>query len=115
MFRSTPTADDHVHVDMNAYQNALAIATDTSGSRLDLARELLRTGEAVVLLEHTLALRSDGQRIICEVITRLPEIAAARAVLEASTIRGAVKAREHEWIVVDDDGMGTFQLWPKRE
>ena len=111
---------------MNAYQNALAIATDTSGSRLDLARELLRTGEEVVLLEHTLALRSDGQRIICEVITRLPdgaqnaeafeaEIAAARAVLEASTIRGAVKAREHEWIVVDDDGMGTWQLWPKRE
>ena len=111
---------------MNAYQNALAIATDTSGSRLDLARELLKTGEEVVLLENTLALRSDGQRIICEVITRLPdgarnaeafeaEIAAARAVLEASTIRGAGKAREHEWIVVDDYGMGTWQLWPKGE
>src|SRR5947208_14955867 len=109
---------------MNAYQNALGIATDTSGSRLDLARELLKTGEEVVLLENTLALRSDGQRIICEVITRLPdgarnaeafeaEIAAARGVLEASTIRGALKARGHESIVVGDDGRRTVGLSPK--
>lgn len=110
---------------MNAYQNALAIRTDTRGSRLELARALLDSGEEVVLLESILALRSDRHRVVCEVITRLPqseqgaeafeaEIAAARALLAVSTIRTAVQAREHQWIVVDDYGMGTAQLWPPR-
>ena len=109
---------------MNAYQNALRIKTDTRDSRLDLARALLQSGEGAVLLEGVLALRSVGGRVICEVLSRfrdadqsdeafVEEIAAARALLEASTIRDAVLAREHEWIVVDDYGMGVAQLWPR--
>ena len=111
---------------MNAYQNALQITRDTRDSRLELARALLKSGEEAVLLEGILALRSVDQRIICEVITRVPsgeqtaerfeaEIAHARGVLEASTIRDAVLSRDHAWIVVDDYGMGTTQLWPKHE
>ena len=108
---------------MDAYQHALKIAADVDGRRLDLARDLLATGNGVVLLEHCVALRSEGYRIVCEVLTRLPtgardnegfeaEIATARRALEASTIYAAVDGCELEWIVVENDGMGTARLWP---
>lgn len=109
---------------MNAYQTALRIHTDTRGSRLDLARAFLQSGEETVLLEGVLALRSVGGRVSCEVLSRFRdadqsaeafegEIAAARALLEDSTIRDVVLARQQEWIVVDDYGMGVAQLWPR--
>ena len=108
---------------MDVYEHTLAIATDTSGARLELARELLSAGKETVFLEKTIFLSARGDRILCEVFTRLPdharnaagfnaEIAAARALLESSTIADAVKARPQEWIVIEDAGMGTEQLWP---
>ena len=107
---------------MSAYKDALHIEPEESGSRLQLALELLSSGEAVVLLGDRLALRPMASRILCEVITQLPaqsrepaahlsEIESAKRMLNASTIASAVKTKKLEWLVVDDYGTGTVELW----
>ena len=107
---------------MSAYKDALHIEPGESGSRLQLARELLSSGKAVVLLGERLALRPMASRILCEVITQLPtqsrepaahlsEVESAKQMLNASTIASAVNSKKLEWLVVDDYGTGTVELW----
>jgi hypothetical protein len=107
---------------MSAYSDALHIQPDESGSRLQLALEVLSSGKAVVLLGQRLALRPMPGRILCEVITQLPthnrqpaahrsEVESAKRMLSASTIARVVRSKKLEWLVVDDYGTGTVELW----
>jgi hypothetical protein len=103
---------------MSAYRDALHIKSDESGSRLTLAQDLLTTGQGVVVLNGVLALRSNGHEILCEVISNGPsadfssEVASAKDVLARSTL-GLPSAAgiALQWIVVDDYGTGTQELW----
>jgi hypothetical protein len=107
---------------MSAYKDALHIEPEESGSRLQLAVECLSSGKVVVLLGERLALRPMPGRILCEVITQLPtqsrqptahrsEVESAKRMLTASTIASAVSSKKLEWLVVDDYGTGTVELW----
>ena len=49
---------------------------------------------------------------ITGVVSGIATLAGAQTL---GTISGVVKSRERAWIVVADDGMGTFQLWPKHQ
>jgi len=107
---------------MSAYRDALRIEPQEAGSRLKLAVELLSSRKAIVLLGDRLALRPMPDRILCEVITQTPalsrgpishraEVESAKLMLDASTIKGALGAEKLEWLVVDDYGTGTKELW----
>jgi hypothetical protein len=109
-------------VGMSAYKDAVRIDPEESGSRLELARELLRNGDAVVLVGGRLALRPLPDRILCEVVTQTPppsrgvsayltEVESAKRMLMASSIASGVAGRKLEWVVVDDYGTGTTELW----
>jgi hypothetical protein len=108
---------------VSAYKDALAIASDTNGTRRQLALDLLSSGENVVLLEGRLALRPSHEGILCEVITNLPpaartpdalqaEIESAQALLATSTVGHQVQQSVLKWLVVEDYGTGTLQVWP---
>jgi hypothetical protein len=105
-----------------AYKDALHIELEEVGSRLSLASELLADRRAVVLLGDRLALRSLPDHVLCEVITQIPEasrspqahkaeVESARRMLEASTLGSALKGRKLQWLVVEDYGTGTTELW----
>jgi hypothetical protein len=107
---------------MSAYRDALSITLEEAGSRLSLAMDLLGSRKAVVLLGERLALRPMPDRILCEVITQVPaaartpsahrtEVESAQRMLRESTISAALKGRRLEWLVVDDYGTGTVELW----
>jgi hypothetical protein len=109
-------------VGMSAYRDALHIEPEESGSRLKLAVELLSSRRAVVLVGERLALRPMPDRILCEVITQTPEpsrspsahraeVESAKRMFNASTIKNAVESEKLEWLVVDDYGTGTVELW----
>ena len=107
---------------MSAYKDALHITPKEAGSRLSLATELLSGCKAVVLVADRLALRPMPDRILCEVITQVPEAArdpsahqseveSAKRMLQASTIGSLLEGQRLEWLVVDDYGTGTTELW----
>lgn len=107
---------------MSAFRGSLGIDVDTTGQRLDLAREVLDGGGSV-LLQDRVALHSEGDEIECAVITRWistrnpelfeREIEEAKELLAASTLVTHLK-KPLRWIVVDDYGMGSIQVWPER-
>jgi hypothetical protein len=77
----------------------------------------------VVLISDVVALRAEPAGIFCEVIDPYHGahgsqqryealIANAKAALEASPLAGTVSSEQLQWLVVDDYGMGTRQLWP---
>jgi hypothetical protein len=79
----------------------------------------------VVLFEKQVALRRDGRRILFEVIDPYARgtdsagryqdlIASAQAMFNASALSRALPDVARDWIVVNDYGTGTVQLWPKR-
>jgi hypothetical protein len=102
---------------MSAYKGDLHIRSDESGGRLALARELLATGQGVVVLDGILALRPDGGGILCEVIADgsesdfASEVAGAQDLLARSTLDLHAISRKLQWLVVDDYGTGTRELW----
>ena len=111
---------------MSAYKHALAVSLDDSQQRIELACSLLKRGESVVLLEGRLALRTDGDRILCEVIDpysngvqsakRYEELVASGiALLRQSALSTQLPADRLQWLVVTDYGTGTKQLWPFQE
>ncbi len=102
---------------MSAYKDALHIAVQESDRRALLASELLSSGRGVVVLDGTLALRPEPDRILCEVIATPVSLAkyrgaveAAQALLKRSTIFKDI-SKPLSWLVVDDYGMGTVVLW----
>ena len=102
---------------MSAYKDALHIQSDESGGRLALAQDLLAAGQGVVVLDGILALRPSGGELLCEVIANGSEsdfasrIARAQGLLARSTLGLPAPSRKLQWLVVDDYGTGTQELW----
>ena len=102
---------------MSAYKGDLHIKSDERGSRLALAQELLATRQGVVVLDSLLALRPFDGGILCEVIATgskedfASQAARAQDLLAISTLRLPPAGRTLQWIVVDDYGTGTRELW----
>lgn len=102
---------------MSAYKDALHITVEQVGSRLALAQELLATGEGVVVLNSVLALRPSGPEFLAEVIATqsgrdfAEQVEAAKSLLAQSTLAASVNNHKLSWLVVDDYGMGTAELW----
>ena len=101
---------------MSAFKDALHLTSVEQGRRLQLAAELLADGRAVVVLDNTIALRPGADKILCEVISAgsvAPEtqVENGKRLLQASTLGDLVDTRRCEWLVVEDYGMGTVELW----
>ena len=106
---------------MHAFQGALHIEVNEHGQRLNLARELLQTGEGWVVLSNLVVLLPGHDQIDCEVITRhsssgnasMYELEAknAKLLLSESTLASYVSTRKLAWSVVDDYGMGRTEVW----
>ena len=104
---------------MSAYKNDLHIRANESRRRAQLAAELVSTGRGVVVIEETLALRPNNGELLCEVISyRSLEVASCKAVVEdakallaSSSVVAATSSKKLSWLVVDDYGTGTLELW----
>ena len=69
-----------------------------------------------MVLDGALALRPDSDKILCEVISSgsiAPQTQAVRAkrLLQVSTFGGFVDRDRCQWLVVEDYGTGTVELW----
>ena len=108
---------------MSAYKHALVVDEGASFRRLRLAAELLSNGRSVVVLDGVVALRATPSELLCEVVDATPSAHrceeeyrvlienAARALAQSSLSRFLPK-KPLRWLVVDDYGTGTVQLWP---
>lgn len=107
---------------MSAYKHVLAIERDDSEQRLALAAEILADGEGTVMLGGVLALRSTGHELLCEVVDPSPSarrceneyevlVENARLALERSRLRDLLPPVPQRWLVVEDTGTGTVELW----
>lgn len=107
---------------MSAYKDALAVDDKSSGQRLALAAGILARSEGVVLLETRLALRPDHGAIQCEVIDPIPGahrcaeefkvlVENAQRMLAASKLGAMLPEKPLHWLVVEDYGTGTVELW----
>jgi hypothetical protein len=108
---------------MSAYKDALAIDDTSSEQRLALAAEMLACGKGVVLVGGVIALRATPEAIQCEVIDPTPSerrcaeefkvlIENAARDLAGSRLASRLPARPLQWLVVEDCGSGTVELWP---
>lgn len=108
---------------MSAYKDALLIDAAASDQRLQLAAQRLDRCEGVVLLDGGLALRPLGNEIACEIIDPHPGerrceeeykvmLENAQRALERSRLGGLLPRRRLRWLVVEDHGTGTIELWP---
>ena len=91
--------------------------------RFALAAEVLDKCAGVVMLDGIVALRPTPHAIICEVVDPMPTAHrcaeefkvlvenAARA-LEESRLASRLPPRPLRWVVVEDYGTNTVQLWP---
>ena len=108
---------------MSAYKHALVVDDAASPERLELAAELLNGGGSVVVLDGVVALRGTTHEILCEVVDPTPSAArgddeyrilaenAARG-LDQSRLARHLPKKPLRWLVVEDYGTGTVQLWP---
>jgi hypothetical protein len=107
---------------MSAYKDALVVDDTSSDQRLDLAGQVLAQCESVVLLYGVVALRPTPGEIICEVIDPAPnshrcaeefKVLAENAgrALSGSRLAARLPSRPLKWVVVDDYGTGTVELW----
>lgn len=107
---------------MSAYKDALTLGPDASDDRVALAADVLARGAGVVLLEGVLALRPSGSTLLCEIIDPTPSahrcareydvlVENARRTLEASSLGARLPERPRVWLVVEDHGTGTIEVW----
>jgi hypothetical protein len=108
---------------MSAYRDALVVDHNSSEQQLALAAALLDRCEGLVLFDGVVALRPTPRAIICEVIDPTPNAHRCaeefKVLVENATLRLAssqlskqLPNRPLEWLVVDDYGSGTVELWP---
>jgi hypothetical protein len=101
---------------MSAYKDALHLTSAEQGPRLALAAEILAEGSGVVVLDGVLALRPASDKIQCEVIssgTTPPhaQVEAAKRLLLVATLGCLVDSHKCDWLLVDEYGTGTVELW----
>ena len=104
---------------MSAYKNDLHIRANESGRRAQLAAELVLSGHGVVVIEDALALRPNDGELLCEVISRSSlDVASYKAVVEnakallaSSSLAAVTSSKKLSWLVVEDYGTGTLELW----
>jgi hypothetical protein len=104
---------------MSAYKSDLHIRANESGRRAELAAGLVSEGQGVVVIEETLALRPNGGELLCEVISRpsldvatyRAAVENAKALLASSSLAAATSSKKLSWLVVEDYGTGTLELW----
>jgi len=108
---------------MPAYKHALVIDDASSEQRLLLAAKVLDRCEGVVMLDGVIALRPTPGAILCEVIDPTPAahrcaeefkvlVENAGHTLARSKLASRLPRRPLQWLVVEDDGAGTVELWP---
>ena len=108
---------------MSAYKNALVVDDTSSEQRLALAAEVLDRCKGVVMLDGVVALRPTPDVILCEVIDPLPTahrcaeefnvlVENAGRMLSGSKLASRLPPRPLQWLVVEDKGTGTAELWP---
>jgi len=107
---------------MSAYKDALTLELSASDERVALAADILVNRAGVVLLDGLLALRPVGAELLCEVIDPTPFahrcaneyevlVENARLALKASKLGARLPNRPRKWLVVEDYGTGTTELW----
>ena len=107
---------------MSAYKDALAIKAGDSDQRFALAGEILANADGVVVLDGILALRPTDHELLCEVIDPAPSarrcaneyevlVENARLALEGSKLRDLLPHLPQKWLVVEDHGTDTTELW----
>jgi hypothetical protein len=111
---------------MSSYRDALVIDDDSPDERIALAVANLGSGQGVVLIASSLALRPTQAGIRCEVIDPMPGAHrcaeefkvllenAARA-LAASKLGRLLPDRPLRWVVVEVRGNATLELWQGTE
>ena len=108
---------------MSAYRYALVVDDTSTEQRLALAAEALDRCERVVMLEGVVALRPTPGVILCEVIDPMPTahrcaeefivlVENAGRMLAGSKLANRLPDRPLQWLVVEDNGTGTVELWP---
>lgn len=109
---------------MSAYRDALYLALDSPRDRIAVAVGVLRESKATVLVEGWVALRpANPGEITVEIVDSgsesndadhyAPLIAEARDLLAEPALECLVAGARLEWIVVEDYGTGTVQVWPQ--
>jgi len=108
---------------MSAYRHALVIDDAASEQRLAFAAEVLERCEGIVMLYGVVALRPTPGATLCEVIDPMPTahrcaeefkvlVENAGRTLARSKLASRLPCRPLQWLVVEDDGAGTVELWP---
>lgn len=107
------------------YKNALTVDETSPEARLSLAAEILERCKGVVILNNRLALRPEAGRILCEVIDLAPSshrcaeefavlVENAQRALASSKLKSKLPKRPMEWLVVENCGADTVELWRPR-
>jgi hypothetical protein len=108
---------------ISAYKHALVVDDTSSEQRLALAAEVLDRCKGVVMLDGVVALRPTPDAILCEVIDPMPTshrcaeefkvlVENAGRMLAGSKLASRLPRRPLQWLVVEDNGTGTAELWP---
>jgi hypothetical protein len=107
---------------MSVFKEALTIDSGSSKERLELAKEMLSRGAGVVIYENTVALSLAPTYLLCEVVDPMPSarrcenefevlVENARRMLESSRLKEFLPDLPCRWLVVEDHGTGTVELW----
>jgi hypothetical protein len=108
---------------MSDYEDALVVDEGSSEQRLSRAAQALERCDRIVMLRRVVALRPTAAEVLCEVIDPMPTahrcseefkvlVENAARDLARSRLASRLPARPLRWLVVDDHGDGTVQLWP---
>lgn len=107
---------------MSAYKDAFAVDSRSSDQSLALAVEVLARRMGVVMFEHSVALRRMQAELLCEVVDPSPSnhrcdmefevlVENARRALEGSRLGRSLPDLPRRWLVVEDNGTRTVELW----
>jgi len=107
---------------MTAYRDAFCIDANSPDERLELAAEILAAGSGVVMFDETVALRPTPACLLCEVVDPAPTsrrceneyevlVENAQRMLDSSRLRKRLPDIPRKWLVVEDHGTGTVELW----
>lgn len=107
---------------MSTYRDAISIDANSTNERLELAAEILATGAGVVMFDGTVVLRPTPTCLLCEVVDSSPTsrrcenefevlVENAQRMLDSSRFRKHLPDTPRQWLVVEDCGTGTRELW----